>query len=161
MNISVRDADPEDAVNLKQWLLDPEILRWFPMDNENEVEDSVRIWVSYAKQKAGLTALVDGKPAGMANLYIQPFKKFAHQCLFSIIVQSSQRGKGIGTVLLSELIKTAKERFNVEILHLEVYDGNPAIRLYERLGFKYYGRHAKFIKIGDTYIDKILMQREL
>ncbi len=161
MTITVRPAETEDAPYLKSWLMDPEILRGFPMANENEVDDSVRIWVSYAKQKAGVTVLVDGKQVGMANLYIQPFKKFAHQCLFSIIVESKERSKGIGTILLTELMRVAKEQFQIEILHLEVYDGNPAIRLYQRMGFKEYGRHAKFIKIDDIYIDKILMQRAL
>lgn len=161
MTIEIRHAEPEDAPFLKEWLSDPEILRWFPMINEAEIDDSVRIWVSYSRQKAGLTVLIDGKPCGMANLYIQPFQKFAHQCLFSIVVQGEHRGKGVGTALLTALMKLAKEQFNIELLHLEVYDGNPAIRLYERLGFKVYGRHAKFLKVGDKYFDKILMQRSL
>ena len=59
------------------------------------------------------------------------------------------------------MTKAAKNHFKIEILHLEVYQGNPAIRLYERLGFKEFGRQPKFIKIGGEYLDKIMMQKEL
>src|SRR3989344_5365307 len=97
----------DDAPHLKAWLCDPDILRWFPMASEVEIDDSVRIWVGYSRQKAGVTAVLDGKPCGMANLYIQPFQKFAHQCLFSIIVEGKNRGKGVGTTLLTELIQLA------------------------------------------------------
>lgn len=161
MNIQVRPATLEDSSLLKSWLMDPEVLRWFPMADEREIDDSVRIWMSYTKLEAGLMAMVDGEPAGLANLYIQPYEKFKHQCLFSIIVASKFRGKGVGTYLLEALKKYAKEKFKIEILHLEVYDGNPAAKLYKRVGFQEYGRHPRFIKIGQTYIDKVFMQQTL
>lgn len=161
MNIEVRTATLDDSNYLKSWLTDPEVLRWFPMMDEREIEDSVRIWMSYAKMEAGLMATVDGEPAGLANLYIQPFEKFKHQCLFSIIVATQFRGKGVGTILLETLKAYAKDKFHIEILHLEVYDGNPAAKLYKRLGFKEYGRHPRFIKLGETYSDKVLMQQTL
>jgi putative acetyltransferase len=118
--------------------------------------------MSYTRFNAGIAAEFDGVPCGLANLYIQPFKKFSHQCLFSIIVGEGFRGKGVGTALLKHLMKIAKEEFHIEILHLEVYDGNPAIHLYQRMGFKEYGRHPRFIKEENgTYVDKIFMQKEL
>ena len=161
MTVEVRLAVLEDEPHLKRWLNDPKILRWFPMMDVREVEDSVRIWMSYVRLKGGLTACLDGVPVGMANLYLQPYKKFMHQCLFSIIVEEKYRGKGIGKALLEHLIKLAKEEHQMEFLHLEVYDGNPAIHLYQRTGFKEYGCHRRFIKTGGEYIDKILMQKEL
>jgi len=56
----------------------------------------------------------------------------------------------------------AKERFKIEFLHLEVYEGNPAIRLYQRLGFEQYGFQRQFVKDEDgKYLGKILMQKYL
>jgi len=52
-----------------------------------------------------------------------------HQCLFSMIVDESMRGKGIGGYLLDELMRVAKEKFGVEFMHLEVYDGNVLLAL--------------------------------
>ncbi len=160
-HLTFRLTQLEDAPFLLEWLSDPNIMRWFPMYDLREVEDAVRIWIGYSKIETGVTALWDGAPCGMANLYIQPYKKQAHTCLFSIILQEEMRGKGVGTALLEYLMKYAKERFKIEILHLEVYDGNPARHLYEKLGFKEYGRQEKFIKEDGKYSAKVFMQRML
>ena len=118
----------------------------------NRFEDAAKLWISYAKQQAVLTALWDGIPCGIANLYLQPYKKLAHQCLFAIIVDEKYRGKGVGTNLLNALILMAKNTFHIELLHLEVYEGNPARRLYERMGFKQYGIQRHFIKDQGNYL---------
>ncbi len=162
MSVTIRPGVEADQKCLVEWLLQPGVLNWFPLADLREVEDAARIWVSYYKYGAVLTALWDGVPCGIANLYIQPYKKLAHQCLFAIIVDERLRGKGIGTKLLEELIKLAKEKFNIELLHLEVYEGNPAIRLYERFGFTQYGCEKRFVKEeGNKYLSKILMQKTL
>jgi RimJ/RimL family protein N-acetyltransferase len=161
MSLTIRFGEEADQKYLIDWLLQPGILEWFPLADIREVEDAARIWVSYYKYNAVLTALWDSVPCGIANLYLQPYKKLAHQCLLAIIVDEKFRGKGIGTKLLEELMKLAKERFKIELLHLEVYEGNPAIRLYERLGFTQYGFQRHFVKEGDKYLGKILMQKSL
>lgn len=161
VNLEFRATDIHDLPFLKRWLLTGEILKWFPMCNEKEVDDSIRIWSGYAKIGAAITVECEGVICGMANLYVQPFKRFAHQALFSIVVDEKYRGKGIGRRLLEELEKMAKEKFGIEILHLEVYDGNPAQYLYEKMGFKQYGKQEKFIKEEGRYNAKIMMEKRL
>lgn len=160
-DITIRMAEEGDEKCLIGWLLQPGVLRWFPLSDLREIEDAARIWISYSKQHAVLTALWDGVPCGIANLYIQPFKKLSHQCLFAIIVDEAHRGKGVGSRLLSELIDLAKNRFHIELLHLEVYEGNPAIRLYQKFGFQEYGKQKRFIKEDGVYLSKVLMQKVL
>lgn len=159
--ITIRLSEEKDQKYLIEWFLQPGVLKGFPLADLREVEDAARICLSYVKDKAVLTALWEGEPCGIANLYLQPYKKLAHQCLFAIIVDERYRGKGVGSKLLEELILLAKEQFRIELLHLEVYEGNPAIRLYQRFGFKEYGRHQRFIKDEGKYITKILMQKML
>lgn len=160
-HLTIRFGEESDQKYLVEWLLQPGVLEGFPLNDLREIEDAARIWMSYSKNHAVLTALWDGVPCGIANLYLQPYQKLSHQCLFAIIVDEKYRGKGIGAKLLRELMTLAKERFNLEFIHLEVYQGNPAINLYRRLGFKEYGVHRRFMKDKGRYIDKILMQKYL
>lgn len=160
-HLTIRFAEESDQKYLVDWLLQPGVLEWFPLADIKEVEDAARIWLGYAKHKAVLTALWDGVPCGITNLYLQPYQKMAHQCLFAIIVDENYRGKGVGTQLMTELIALAKERFQLEFLHLEVYEGNPAINLYRRLGFEQYGFQRHFMKDQGRYIGKIMMQKYL
>ena len=97
----------------------------------------------------------------MATLYIQAYEKLKHTCLFSIIVQKDQRGYGIGGLLMEKLMELAQEKFNISILHLEVYEGNPARKMYAKLGFTEFGRQERFIKEKNTYLAKIFMQKRL
>ncbi|HSX13636.1 MAG TPA: GNAT family N-acetyltransferase [Chlamydiales bacterium] len=159
--ISIRDSFDSDQKCLVEWLSQKDVLKWFPLADIREIEDAARIWLSYSKLNAVLTALWDDEPCGIANLYIQPFKKLSHQCLFAIIVDEKYRGKGVGTKLLGSLIELAKTKFSIEILHLEVYEGNPAIGLYEKFGFTEYGRQQRFVKEDGQYLTKILMQKRL
>ena len=160
-HLTIRFGEESDQKYLVDWLLQPGVLEGFPLTDLREIEDAARIWVSYAKNHAVLTALWDGVPCGIANLYLSPYQKLSHQCLFAIIVDEKVRGRGVGTKLMEELIALAKERFKLELLHLEVYAGNPAINLYQRFGFEPYGVHRRFMKDQERYIDKILMQKKL
>ncbi len=160
-HVTLREATESDQRYLVEWLLQPGVLAGFPLADTREVEDAARIWLSYSAQGAVITALWDGLPCGIANLYLQPYQKLSHQCLFAIIVDEKYRGKGIGTKLIRELMRLGKEKFHLEMLHLEVYEGNPAEKLYEKLGFRKYGVQRHFMKSDGKYTNKILMQRNL
>lgn len=57
----------------------------------------------------------------------------------SITTFAGQRGQGIGSALLSELIYRARSR-SIRAISLSVADGNVARRLYDRAGFEVVGR---------------------
>lgn len=151
----------EDGELFKNLLLQPDVLQYFPMYDLREIEDSVRIWEIFCRKKASLTAIKDGNRCGLAFLNLQGYIKFSHQCLITIIVDQKYRGQGIGKKLLEDLCILAKEGFQMEFLHLEVYETNPAINLYRRMGFVEFGIQKKFIKENNHYIGKIFMQRDL
>lgn len=159
--LQLRYTIMEDVEPLKQWLLEPGILRGFPMCDAQEVEDSAKHWISFSRYRSSLTAIMDGKPCGIATLCLMPYRKLAHQCLVSIIVSGEWRGKGVGTILLNNLIHLAKNYFRIEVLYLEVYEGNPAVSLYKRFGFREIGYQKHFMKENDEYIGKLVMERVL
>lgn len=156
----IRYTDLSDGRYLKEWLMEPSVGRWFPVADEVEIEDAVQRWIGFSRYKCSLTAVKDGVPCGLATLYLQPYKKLAHQCEFGIIVAHDYRGKGIGTELLNNLMHLAKTQFKIELIHLQVYSENPAINLYRRLGFVEFGTQDKWIKEADgTYTGRTFMER--
>lgn len=162
----IRYTEIGDGKYLKSWLMDRTIGRWFPMNDEVEIDDAAGRWVGFCRYKCSLTAVIDGVPVGLATLYLQPYKKIAHQCEFGIIVSAEHRGKGIGSALIKNLMHLAKENFNIELLHLQVYEGNPATRLYERFGFKTFGIQTHWIKETDEngkpfYVGRVFMEKFL
>ena len=161
LNIDVRYTIMEDGHHLKEWLMDPSVGRWFPMFDELEVNDAVNRWISFARYNCSLTALHDGKPVGLITLYLQPYRRLAHQCEFGIIVAPNYRGQKIGSELLSNLKHIAKEKFQIELLHLQVYAGNPAERLYKRFGFREFGRQKHWIKEKSGYVARIFMECDI
>lgn len=160
--LEIRYSDLSDERYMKQWLIEPGITRWFPVHDDTEIDDAVRRWIAFSRYKCSLTAVKDGTICGVATLYLQPYRKLAHQCEFGIIIAPEYRGKGIGTTLMRNLMHLAKTRFHIELLHLQVYAENPAIRLYERLGFTEFGRQAGWIKeVDGTYRARVFMEIHL
>lgn len=161
--LQIRLTEAGDAPYMREWFSDPAILRWFPMQSPEEVDDAVERWISFHKWKCSWTAVMQGVPAGIVTLYLQPYKRLAHQSEFGILVGSSFRGVGIGSHLLRHLMKISKEQFNIELLHLTVYAENPAIKLYTRFGFREFGRQNCWSKEGEgkekSYVGRVFMER--
>ncbi len=159
--IEVRYTEPGDAKYLKEWLMDSSVSNWFPMEDEVEIDDAVMRWIAFYRYKCSLTITKDGVPCGIATLYLQPYRRLAHQCEFGIIVGTGYRNMGIGSYLMSSIMHLAKEKFKIELLHLQVCAENPAINLYNRFGFKEFGRQNSWMKEKDGSASRVFMERFL
>ncbi len=66
--------------------------------------------------------------------------------IMNIVTRKDYRNKGIGTLLLNELISICKE-FKANSIFLEVNEDNkPAIKLYEKAGFESVGIRKNYYK---------------
>ncbi|MGH9361299.1 MAG: GNAT family N-acetyltransferase [Thermoanaerobaculia bacterium] len=74
--------------------------------------------------------LRDGEPVGRLYVHRRP----AEIRLMDIALLPEHRGGGLGSALLEELLAEARAAGKPLTIHVEVY--NPALRLYERLGFR-------------------------
>lgn len=158
----IRYSTEEDAPFWGQWLHEPEVICYFHMHGDEEIAQSVERFKLHAKYNSALTAEVEGEVAGIAYLNLHPFRKISHIALITIIVGAGYRGKGVGTALIEQLHRLAREGYKLERLYLEVYEGNPAIRLYRRLGYREFGFQSHWIKpVEGGYRGKIFMDRKL
>jgi ribosomal protein S18 acetylase RimI-like enzyme len=62
--------------------------------------------------------------------------------IVDIALTPATRGQGIGGTILRTLLKDSEKAGRVVSIHVEVF--NPALRLYERLGFRHVSEHGVY-----------------
>lgn len=107
-----------------------------------------------------LVARKDGRIVGTANYTTFPRKRMRHRGQFCLNVKKSEWGKGIGTRMVEEMLRFAKDTAGAEIVSLEVRaDNERAIHVYEKLGFETIGCFKGFFKINGELVDCLIMQK--
>lgn len=94
--------------------------------------------------------------AGIVSLSRESFAKRAHKAiLWGMYVRPEYRRQHAGTRLAGELIGLARAFGDVEQVVLTAATRNVrAVRLYESLGFKSYGREPRALQIAGDYYDQ-------
>lgn len=154
----IRYSTVQDIDFLRSWLKTKGMLHWFPPGNDQELENFVRVWIGFTRYNGCLTAVYEGKPVGMAVLFLMPYRKVAHHAMFQLIVDPDFQRKGIGYSLIRNLKHFAKQGFQLEVIHAEVLDVGPIIPLLEKLDFKQFARQEKYVKEEGKYYPRILME---
>jgi RimJ/RimL family protein N-acetyltransferase len=114
--------------------------------------------ISYQDGFVLLVAELGGRIVGFARLISGLCgPKDRHVGNVGIVVQKGHRGRGIGSTLLGELLRQAPN-LDCSKLTAEIVASNVRSRsLFEKFGFQVEGiRHRQF-RIGDEYVDEILM----
>lgn len=157
----IRYTTLEDAASLHKWLDEPGILRWFPMSNPLEVENAAQVWISFSRVSSSLTATFQTEPCGIGTLFLMPYRKVAHHCLFKIIVAPQFRRQGVATALLRNLKHLAKNYFHLHLMHIEFFEDNPIEHLLRKADFREFARQQRYVKEGERYLARILMECDL
>lgn len=157
MSITIEKATCEDAAEILQYLkqigAETDNLTFgaeglpFTVESEatylRQIENSCDAVMLVAKE--------DGKIVGDASLSRLP-RRMKHRGDFGISVVKECWNRGIGSQLLLEIIRFAKQNA-FEGIDLQVRSDNlSAIHLYEKFGFRKIGTHPSFFKIGSEEI---------
>ncbi len=135
MDVVVRRARREDldeVIRINELTLPEHYPRWF-------WEDHLRNW-----GEAFLVAEVEGRIVGYVMTrveygpgYVVPEPMVRKGHIVSIAVLPEFRRRGIGTRLMEEAMRVLRDVYGCKEVYLEVRVSNtPAIRLYEKLGFR-------------------------
>jgi len=150
-----------DESYLRDWLAEPGMLHWFSLSQEKEVEDAIQCWIGFCRYGCSLTATIDEVPCGIGTLFLMPYQKVAHQCLLKIIVDPKHQKKGIGSSLLKNLKHLARNQFKLELMHIEVFEGNPILHLLKKYDFHEFARQDHYVKENGKYFARILLETKL
>jgi len=101
----------------------------------------------------------DGSLVGIVTFMRENSLKTLHKGnVFGMYVAPEGRGRGLGKLLMGELIKRAKNCEGLEQINLTVVSNNiSAKQLYKSLGFELYGVERNALKFNGQYCDEDLM----
>ena len=128
-------ATKEDLEELAEFLEQPSIDSTFvkPLSQRNiSIKDRV-----YKKHESGywIIARNEENNGVVGCLAVIPVKGKEIE-ISTFAVATETRGQGVGSTLLDEAIKLVKEKYSVDTLILDSWEGNPVIsRLMEKKGF--------------------------
>lgn len=152
-------VDPADAEIYTRWLNDPDLLlrlgsyRTLSLASEREfLERMSREPYNFAIVRAG-----DDRLLGNCSLFeMDPVFRRATCGLF--LGDPESRGQGYGTEALALLLIHAFDDLNLQNVMLSVFAFNtPAIRCYQRLGFRTIGTRRQCYFAKGAYHDEVLM----
>lgn len=105
---------------------------------------------------------INGQIAGSCQLALHGRIKTRHRAGIAIALKREFWGPGIGTSMLEEMIRIAKE-YHIIQLELEVIQGNVrAMALYQKMGFDVVAAKPDAIRLKDgTLLDEYIMMKKI
>ncbi len=161
MTITIRRIEPNDYEALHKIFTGPKVI-WGTLQLPFP---SAEMWRKrLAEPPEGfysLVACVDGEVVGQCGLHTSPSRpRRRHAASIGIVVRDDWQGKGVGTALMQALVDLSDKWLNLSRLELEVFtDNEPAIKLYQKFGFKIEGREVQHAFRDGQYVDSYLMAR--
>ncbi|MDD6794851.1 MAG: GNAT family protein [Clostridiaceae bacterium] len=114
--------------------------------------------INKAKNSLMLLGIIDNKIVSVSQISSQKSKRIAHNSELAISVKKEYWGNRVGSFVIEQLIKFAKDNKNIKNISLGVKaDNHNAIKLYKNHGFVEVGVHKNFFNINGDYYDEILM----
>lgn len=108
-------------------------------------------------QQIYLKVLVDGRLIG--DCFAKPgFGRNHGNVNLGIAIAKQWRGKGLGHLLLTELIQRSEEKWHPKNIYLHVVSTNTKARqLYESLGFRIIAQLPQWFEYNNKYLDEYLL----
>ncbi len=166
--ILVREGKPADAVAFRELRLgalqDSPIA--FTSDYQKNLNHPLKYWeetlTTQPDESTIFLATNEGDPIGMTGIARSGSSKTRHSAwIWGVYVKPEWRGLHIAEELIQSCFEWARAR-KIALAKLGVAAVNqPAIRCYERCGFKIYGTEPRAIFYEGKYYDEHLMYRSL
>ena len=159
-DVTVRALEPGDAealVVLRREALASHPLAFAssPGDDRGSVE-FVRSTLADPASSAVYGAFLAGRLSGMAGVYRPEKVKMRHRAEgWGMSVAPAARGRGAGAALLGAVVEHARAWPGVVQVQLSVSEAAPeAARLYERAGFREWGREPRALCWDGRFVDE-------
>lgn len=163
LGVSLSPIERTDLVKLYGWRNHPAIRKWTRQcdlitwpDHEEWFEwqakdDKTRMYLVYAKDPVLLTMA----PVGVTGLTsIDWINKRAE---FSLYIGPEYQGRRFGQRALRTLLSHGFRNFGLHLIWGESFDGNPALKMFKKIGFQNEGVRRDFYFREGRFIDAHLV----
>jgi RimJ/RimL family protein N-acetyltransferase len=162
--VVIREAVGQDSMPLIEYLgkiaEDTEFLTFGPgeLNISHKEEEKLINEIFLAKNKIMLLAVAENEVIGCLNFRGGPRSRNEHAGEFGISVLKDYWGKGIGSLMIKQMIIWAKETGVIRKINLLARcDNDRALRLYESLGFFREGIISRGVYLSGQFYDYIYM----
>lgn len=167
MNLQIQHLTPDDAAQYRALML--EAYERHPQAFTSSVREREKLplawWAARLDGELDLLlgAFSEGRLLGIVGLAFELREKARHKAtLFGLYVTGEQRSCGLGYQLVQRLLAEAADYEGLRLVQLTVTAGNDAaLSLYRRCGFVQFGLEPQAVCVGEDYLDKIHMWREV
>ena len=163
MTVTLRTAASSDAAAIcaihNQGIAD----RVATLDTEPRTRDAVRDWLAgRGARHPVIVAALAGNVVGWASLNVfNPRPAYDAVADFSVYVERSWRGKGIGRQLLDRLIELAREAGYHKLVLSTLASNEIGVLLYTSAGFSRVGIYREQGQIDGAWVDVVVMEKLL
>ena len=160
-----RPAKLYDALRLRDYfeaLLEERCPFFLTRESPPTLDEAAEIIRDYAEspRSALIVAEVPDSIVGFIQFCGFSHPQQTHWGTLAVSVLRPWRRRGVGRALVTALLGWAKGVEGLRRVSLEVFATNtPAIRLYESLGFAVDGAKRDGVRVGEAYVDLLLMSR--
>ncbi|MBN3555626.1 GNAT family N-acetyltransferase [Fictibacillus nanhaiensis] len=161
---TVRVEDAEAVLHIhREVISEHDYFIALPTEFKKTIEDHQE-WVSNILNNERETMLVaeyENNVVGWIVFLSQERMRMHHIGSFAIMLQKEWRNRGIGKLMIQELLSWAEKHPVIEKVTLGTFSTNTrAIELYKKLGFIEEGRKVREFKFGNReYVDDVLMYK--
>lgn len=161
MKIRLRELKMEDAPLMLEWMHDKDIQKSFKKNmlgaTLEQAEQFCKDAMIPEKINSGDSihfAIADEDDEYLGTISLKNFDIESLNAEYSIATRKKANGVGIAFEASRLLLDRAFNDYGLHRVYLNVFSDNiPAIRLYEKCGFKYEGEFREHIKIGGEYMN--------
>lgn len=101
--------------------------------------------------------MADGRLGGVAGLRFNQTDKTRHKAwLWGMYVRPQARGTGLAAGLIAAILEEARGKVEEVVLTVGEHNG-PAIARYRSMGFEECGVEQRALKVGEAYVNDLMM----
>lgn len=156
--VSLDTIDADVLPDLREWRNNYEIWKYC-RQNDLIPESAHQAWFQgLAGNDSTRMYLVrdrDGRPVGVCGL--TSIDSVNRRAEFSLYIAAGFQGCGIGKAALSTLLSHGFRNLGLNVIWGESFDGNPALKMFKKLGFKHEGVRREFYFRDGEFIDAHLV----